>query len=312
MGSKRPHDASPTAATRRATLTDVMTGHEFPIADDGDDDGRVTIGRALTSAIVVEERFVSESHCYVAREKNGRYVVCDPGSGTGTYVNCEPIPRNVPVALEHSDLIGFGEGADNVSVTFRFAIAGPGATKRPRLDDRGPVDDVFAQGMSEIGELMRQVDDCTANLRARAETQRSAVEQLTVRLAESRDSLKLLKRGLLSLVANELNCTVCDRVPSNATVLNCGHVFCGECVAGRMQCPDCKTLLVHANRSLALKNFLQTARDSLQGSDATDAEWPAPESARRRRRPRYVQRQPVPGRIDLHIELVVDLTGDDD
>lgn len=47
---------------------------------------RFIVGRALHSDVVIHDDLVSQSHCEVARLKDGRYLVRDLGSMNGTWI----------------------------------------------------------------------------------------------------------------------------------------------------------------------------------------------------------------------------------
>jgi pSer/pThr/pTyr-binding forkhead associated (FHA) protein len=71
---------------------------------------KTTLGRHLTNDIVFHEEFLSRHHAEISYE-DGRYVVFDKGSTSGTYVNGKKIEKCI---LNSGDLISFA----NINIMF--------------------------------------------------------------------------------------------------------------------------------------------------------------------------------------------------
>jgi two-component system cell cycle response regulator len=92
-------------------LSGAEVGRVVPIAFDG---GRVTIGRDADDDITLDSPEVSRRHATLSLER-GKLVLVDEGSLNGTFVNEDPIQRQV---LAHGDCIRFGPLA-RVKLTLR-------------------------------------------------------------------------------------------------------------------------------------------------------------------------------------------------
>jgi pSer/pThr/pTyr-binding forkhead associated (FHA) protein len=70
---------------------------------------KVSIGRAATSDIVFPtDTLISLHHATISYEQ-GRYVLRDEDSATGTLVNGKPIEAATPYVLQDGTQIGIGE-----------------------------------------------------------------------------------------------------------------------------------------------------------------------------------------------------------
>lgn len=86
-----------------------------------------TFGRNPAQAsIVLESPSVNDLHARLQHNPDGSFILADAGSIAGTWVNYAPISRH-GVTLEHGDLIHIGK------VAFRFEMAHPTTTRRPRV-----------------------------------------------------------------------------------------------------------------------------------------------------------------------------------
>jgi FOG: FHA domain len=77
-------------------------GQMFPLAS------QMTVGRGVTSDIVLSAEGVSSAHARLSQRDDTLYVE-DLNTPAGTYVNGERIPALFPVALYEGDEVGFGE-----------------------------------------------------------------------------------------------------------------------------------------------------------------------------------------------------------
>lgn len=92
-----PFQAAPSSA--RLVTGD---GETFPLAS------AMTVGRALTSDIVLIGDGVAAQHALITVQGDGKVLVEDLNSTAGTFVNGERVPPRFPVALYESDQVAFG------------------------------------------------------------------------------------------------------------------------------------------------------------------------------------------------------------
>jgi pSer/pThr/pTyr-binding forkhead associated (FHA) protein len=88
-----------------------------------------TIGRQLGNDLVFHEEFLSRQHAEIVYE-DGKYILCDKKSTSGTYVNGKKIERCI---LNSGDLISFA----NINIMFvnnnaQIAVKATGTTKSLR------------------------------------------------------------------------------------------------------------------------------------------------------------------------------------
>lgn len=69
----------------------------------------VKIGRASGNDVIIADPKVSQFHCQIIQEDNGRFMLIDTNSTNGTYVN--GILRRGEVALNPEDVIRVGDSA---------------------------------------------------------------------------------------------------------------------------------------------------------------------------------------------------------
>jgi pSer/pThr/pTyr-binding forkhead associated (FHA) protein len=70
--------------------------------------GRITVGRANDSDIVLSSQTVSKLHAWFELGENGTHWVTDKGSRNGTRINGQRIAMDQPAALEPGDRVEFG------------------------------------------------------------------------------------------------------------------------------------------------------------------------------------------------------------
>ncbi|MCJ1406476.1 E3 ubiquitin-protein ligase bre1 [Ptychographa xylographoides] len=114
---------------------------------------------------------------------------------------------------------------------------------------------ILADGLKgQVEELKTSLVAKDISISVASSTARKAeveVEQLKVRLDETRKSLEMWKTkglgnqsGEYEMLRNLAICTVCRKNFKDTAVKTCGHVFCRECVEERLQsrmrkCPNC-------------------------------------------------------------------------
>ena len=75
---------------------------------------------------MLDEPAVDGLHARITRTAEGRYIICDAGSASGTWVNYVLVPPE-GVTLEHGDLVQFGRE------TFRFELKNPPPPRQPSV-----------------------------------------------------------------------------------------------------------------------------------------------------------------------------------
>jgi transcriptional regulator with GAF, ATPase, and Fis domain len=89
---------SVTVQPKLAALSGPLRNSEFRVA------GVLSIGRAVSNSICLEDASVSPSHCSISGD-NGRFLLIDTESGSGTFVNGIPVKQRV---LAPGDEIAIG------------------------------------------------------------------------------------------------------------------------------------------------------------------------------------------------------------
>ena len=89
-----------------------------------------TIGRQLGNDLVFQEEFLSRQHAEIVYE-DGKYILYDKKSTSGTYVNGKKIERCI---LNSGDLVSFA----NINIMFvnnnaQIAVKATGTTKSLRI-----------------------------------------------------------------------------------------------------------------------------------------------------------------------------------
>ncbi|TKA82435.1 hypothetical protein B0A49_00034 [Cryomyces minteri] len=120
-----------------------------------------------------------------------------------------------------------------------------------RLTERTIISDGLSNQISELKKILAAKDTSTL---AAAQAKRQAeveVEELKVKLEETKKSLEGWKKKGLGNQTDEYEalraiavCTVCRKNFKNTAIKTCGHVFCQECVDERIssrsrKCPNC-------------------------------------------------------------------------
>jgi transcriptional regulator with GAF, ATPase, and Fis domain len=91
------------------------------------EDGPISIGRAETNSVQVEDRAAAPAHCQIERTPDGRFKLVDLETTTGTEVNGKKVNAHV---LEHNDRIVVG------STSILFEEDGPKTRRIPILRPR--------------------------------------------------------------------------------------------------------------------------------------------------------------------------------
>jgi pSer/pThr/pTyr-binding forkhead associated (FHA) protein len=133
--------------------------HEWPLGS-----FVVTIGRSPGNTIVINERAVAAQHAEIVVE-DGRYVLCDRGSKTGTRINGNPIERT---ALNDGDTIQIG------SVSLRYH-----GVKRPTAETAAA--DVEAPPKTPETEML---DELVGSIRAYRSREQDARAQEIQRIQD--------------------------------------------------------------------------------------------------------------------------------
>lgn len=80
----------------------------------------ISVGRAKSNDVIVEDESVSKFHAFFRRAENGQFVLQDGGSKNGTHVDDEQVPDKTaggPTVVESGMRVRFG----NVEMTFLLA-----------------------------------------------------------------------------------------------------------------------------------------------------------------------------------------------
>jgi transcriptional regulator with GAF, ATPase, and Fis domain len=125
LSAKKRHLQSCPVHPRLSALNGPLRKSEFPVA------ASLSIGAADSNPICLEDASVSACHCQITRD-DGRYLLTDLGSTSGTFVNGIPVKQRI---LSPGDQIGVG------SSLFLFEVEdSPLAASSPvHLDDNSAV-----------------------------------------------------------------------------------------------------------------------------------------------------------------------------
>lgn len=66
----------------------------------------IKIGRSSQNDVVINDKYVSGSHCQIIKDDKGNFVLIDTNSSNGTYVN--GVQRRGEVRLNPSDIVRIG------------------------------------------------------------------------------------------------------------------------------------------------------------------------------------------------------------
>jgi hypothetical protein len=78
----------------------------------------ITVGRTSRNDIVFENEAVSKFHAYFKRDRNGRHMLCDPGSTNGTKLDGKVLEKDSAMTLHGGETVVFG---NSVNTTFHTA-----------------------------------------------------------------------------------------------------------------------------------------------------------------------------------------------
>jgi pSer/pThr/pTyr-binding forkhead associated (FHA) protein len=79
----------------------VFKGKSIPVV------ARITMGRAESNHIVIDDTLASRNHAIIQKIKN-EYFIKDLNSTNGTYVNDEMVPKDKYIKLKVNDTIKIG------------------------------------------------------------------------------------------------------------------------------------------------------------------------------------------------------------
>lgn len=120
--SRRPETPLPAPARLTRVVEDSLAveGNYIPLSRN-----QVTFGSDASQAMIaLDDPSVSKLHARLHHTTDGRYLLNDAGSISGTWVNYTPVSP-LGVQLQHGDLIHFGWMA------FRFELSNPGELPQP-------------------------------------------------------------------------------------------------------------------------------------------------------------------------------------
>lgn len=70
---------------------------------------QITLGRASTADIVLDDPAISNVHAHFTNDDGDGMALQDLGSSNGTFVNREPLQPHTPVLLRNGDVVRFGQ-----------------------------------------------------------------------------------------------------------------------------------------------------------------------------------------------------------
>jgi hypothetical protein len=80
---------------------------------------------------IMDDPSISLVHARLRQTEDGGFLLLDNGSIAGTWVNCEPIPRE-GYRLAHGDMVNFGQ------LMYRFTLRVPPAISKPMITVQNP------------------------------------------------------------------------------------------------------------------------------------------------------------------------------
>ena len=113
---------APARLSRVAESSFALPGSFIALGQD-----EIRLGRDPAQAdCVLDDPAVDALQARIMRTEKGRFIICDAGSASGTWVNYVPVPAE-GVALEHGDLVQFGRES------FRFELKNPPPPRQPSV-----------------------------------------------------------------------------------------------------------------------------------------------------------------------------------
>ncbi|KAL4083275.1 hypothetical protein QTP88_028605 [Uroleucon formosanum] len=240
--------------TRTGEVYDVKIGSNF------------LFGCLLKSSIVIKKPYISRSHSTI-RYENGKFLLKDNNSCTGTYLNCKKISKEV--VLQHGDLIAFKNQRKKWDYVYKFCLLS-NPNKKLRIEEKDSTVENYdkfknsikqlknkAKGLeiakknmlnnfnAQLDELREMIDNSTElnnrindeMLRVHSYNQKLNNELEIFRRKElldkkntKEDSTETLKTQINSLLENNFQCAICNELVFRATMVNCAHTFCEVCI----------------------------------------------------------------------------------
>ena len=107
---------------------------------------------------------------------------------------------------------------------------------------------------------MKDMEEKIAELNKKKEEMEEMEEKLEKEKGEIAQELQLLKLKLEETLEEEFRCPTCRDIFISPVSLNCGHSICKFCLEkGKIldhdTCPECREVIVHENRVLAMDNI---------------------------------------------------------
>lgn len=97
----------------------------------------IKIGRSTQNDVVINDPYVSGSHCQIIQDERGNFVLIDTNSSNGTYVN--GVQRHGEVRLNPSDIVKVGNTILPWQTYFNNAVGyGSVATQNYGLQQNAP------------------------------------------------------------------------------------------------------------------------------------------------------------------------------
>jgi hypothetical protein len=124
---------------------------------------------------------------------------------------------------------------------------------------------------NDLETVKLQLKKCQQRLReveskgkSRDDSMLKEITRLKVELAtshsESRVFQEELYKKLMEVLEHEFSCCICNEVFIQATVIDCGHTFCGHCISEwvkrKMECPNCRKPVKLQVKHVEMENFI--------------------------------------------------------
>ncbi|KAL4112371.1 hypothetical protein QTP88_016179 [Uroleucon formosanum] len=156
MNSKRLNSDSKVS---HALVQDTRTGEVYDVKTDSN----FLFGRLLKSSIVIEELYISRSHSTI-RYENGKFLLKDNNSCTGTYLNYKKISKEV--VLQNGDLIAFTDKSKTWDFVYKFCLLS-NPNKKLRIEEKDSTvenNDKFKISIKQLKNQVKELKNDKTNM----------------------------------------------------------------------------------------------------------------------------------------------------
>ncbi|KAL4083310.1 hypothetical protein QTP88_028639 [Uroleucon formosanum] len=134
-----------------ALVQDVRTGKVYDVKIDTN----FLFGRLLKSSIVIEKPYISHSHSTI-RYENGKFLLKDNNSCTGTYLNYKKISKEV--VLQNGDLIAFSDQSKTWDFVYKFCLLS-NPNKKLRIGEKDSTVENYDKFKNSIEQLKNKAKE---------------------------------------------------------------------------------------------------------------------------------------------------------